>query len=190
MVKGTQARIERTLKELAELEAQVRFKRIKLQGLTRRLRQEQAARFREGEAPSTSSSSESESPSGAFPSEPAPVLPLQVAQPVPADAVGGQGPGPVPADAEGGQGPGNGAGAVAASAADPVPGGGGAVPGVTDEAPLRDLPPRVRQDRVTCRACRYRLIEGKAGGPTHAMGSGCFKTPDKNLPRGYRPDFY
>ena len=84
----------------------------------------------------------------------------------------------------------DGAGAVAASAADPGPGGEGAVPGVTDETPLRDLPPRVRQDRVTCRACRYRLIENKAGGPTHAVGSGCFKTPDKNLPRGYRPDFY
>ena len=57
------------------------------------------------------------------------------------------------------------------------------------DPPLRSLPATVRSARVTCRACRYRLIELKPGGPGHDLTEGCFKDPVRNLPKGYRPDF-
>ena len=165
-----------------------------------------------------SSSSESETPPPASapkeagPSDPGRVLPLEDALPVPAapapTAGGGQAPGesagaglehapPVPAnalpEAGGGQAPGEGAGAAgagAAGAAAPAERGGGTVPGAMDEAPLNTYPSSpIRRERVTCRACKYRFIECRPGGPSHDGSQGCFKPAVGNIKKGYRPSF-
>ena len=165
MGKHTLQKLAKAAQAVAHLQARLTVANARLQALKRRHLKDQTCG--KGSSSSSSGSSSSSAPS----SPPVTAGPASTPPPLPALADGAADDDsgmPAGADGQGGQ---------------------GAGPPEAAEPPLRSLPATVRSARVTCRACRYRLIELKPGGPGHDLTEGCFKDPERNLPKGYRPAF-